>query len=242
MDGDRLEKDIKKSYRDSIETDQLFNLDYDMIMHHISDIKESNNSFIDRIGNQKDLILSIYKVIKEKKYKESKIKSQADLNYMIHQYSEYYQGMLEYVTEIIQSLKKEEKSESEYKEIASKIAIVYDKDSTYIESLKKEEEVSFEDGIIYIESLIDLKKMVDKFYEDIESLSKACSLKNLYSTNYKNRILRALFMLVIESFDNFLANIKLDIQDVLNEYKNIIDNGDGRLVHPCPVNSKPVLI
>ena len=78
MEADRVEKDIKKAYHDSIEVDQLFNLDYDMIMHRISDIKESNNSFIDRIGNQKDLILNIYKVIKEKKYKGNKIKSPAD--------------------------------------------------------------------------------------------------------------------------------------------------------------------
>ena len=241
MEADRVEKDIKKAYNDSIEVDQLFNLDYDTIMHRISDIKESNDSFIDRIGNQKDLILNIYKVIKEKKYKGNKIKSPADLNYVIHQYSEYYQGMLEYVTEIIQSLKKEEKTESEYKEIASKIAIVYDKDSTYIESLKKEEEVSFEDGIIYIESIIDLKKMIEKFYEDIESLSKACSLNNLYSRDYKNRILRALFMLVIESFHNFLAHIKTAIQGVLNEYKNIMNNDDMKLMS-VPSNPKPVLI
>lgn len=240
MEADRVEKDIKKAYYDSIEVDQLFNIDYDSIMHRISDMKESNDSFIDRVGNQKDLILNIYKVIKEKKYKGNKIKSPADLNYVIHQYSEYYQGMLEYVTEIMQSLKKEEKTESEYKEIASKIAIVYDKDSTYIESLQKKEEVSFEDGIIYIESIIDLKKMIEKFYEDIESLSKACSLNNLYSRDYKNRILRALFMLVIESFDNFLIYIKRTIQDILNEYKIIMDIGNINLV-VCS-NQKPVLI
>ena len=44
MEADRVEKDIKKAYHDSIEVDQLFNLDYDMIMHSISDIKESNDS------------------------------------------------------------------------------------------------------------------------------------------------------------------------------------------------------
>ena len=48
-------------------------------------------------------------------------------------------------------------------------------------------------------------------------------------------------MLVIESFHTFLAHIKTAIQDVLNEYKNIINNDDIRLVD-VRSNPKPVLI
>ena len=76
MEADRVEKDIKKAYHDSIEVDQLFNLDYDMIMHRISDIKESNDSFIDRIGNQKDLILNIIKLLKKRNIKEIRLNHQ----------------------------------------------------------------------------------------------------------------------------------------------------------------------
>ena len=117
---------------------------------------------------KKEEISNIYKAIRENAYPYNRI-SACDVNTMMHEYSEYCEGMAEFISRLMEL---QNSDGVDVNAIANKLTSVTDKDVAFINGLGSEVEViDIDSAMKNVEVLIDVYSNFNNYLSIVERLN-----------------------------------------------------------------------
>lgn len=169
----------------------------------------------------------IYKSIRENSFPYNKVKCY-DINSAIHQYMEYYPGLVEFINKLIDLRDTDTVDPSSAQ---STIAQVNNRDKEFICSIvngdKNElEEVSINDAMKNVESLIEINNSLNDFKKMVESTCRI--IDNNHCDKYQNEIKQGLRV--------FVTSIACFNSKVISEVANTYDKIHQSIQQRVPVN------
>ena len=209
MDGDQEQlmnaiKDMATETRDaSVLLDE-----YDICVRDFENLtREQDSNLRDCLSKEVETIKSLYKDIHDGNKKEVKY-AISDVNFLIHKYKEYFDGLYDYLKDIAKLDLSDPEKEKDV-EMALKNALV--KDSGFVESCIDSKPDTIENLAKNIESSLDFIKIEEELKRKVEKIKELRFNNNLIS--------KLSITLSTSSVLNFMTEVVKEIRQSLLYYK-----------------------
>lgn len=210
MDGDQeqLMNAIKDMATETRDADALLN-EHDIYVRDFENlIRENDSSLRSRLLKDAETIKSLYRDIHEGNKKDVKY-AISDVNFLIHKYKEYFDGLYDYLKDIAKLDLSDPEKEKDV-EMALKNALV--KDSGFVDSCIDTKPDTIENLAKNIESSLDFIKIEEELKQKVEKI------KDLRFNN--NLISKLAITLSTSSVVNFMSTVYREICQSLTYYRD----------------------
>ena len=208
-DDNKVLEDLARCSREFRDiTGKIDTVDIDVVItNYRKYISHIENDIKRWMLSSKASIINFYSLIKNGDMKNKEI-CLPDTNYLIHSYQDYYAGLLSYLKEISNIVRKDFNPDKKI-ELIRKLGLANSKDESFTDLCGEEKDVTFSDAILNIECILDLIETINTFKNDLDELierefsdedvKKAClilftnstltfvnkCIDTVYRTNYK---------------------------------------------------------
>lgn len=219
-DENKIIEDLKRclsDFREFTEKLEIINISV-VIGNHLQDLANVPTGLKDELYDSKEDIKKMYKIINDNEPESKKTVKVTDVNYLIHSYHDYYEGLVSYLKEIRE--KSNDGKDNFNENIIEKIAIAKNKDEHFCDMCIEEKEELFKDAMKNIESALDYFEIVEEIKKDFNDLISA-----RYS---ENNVRTASIIFFISSTVSFLYRVRGCISDSFYSLCSVMKNGNDK--------------
>ena len=167
-DDNKVLEDLARCSREFRDiTGKIDTVDIDVVItNYRKYISHIENDIKRWMLSSKDSIINFYSLIKNGDMKNKEI-CLPDTNYLIHSYQDYYAGLLSYLKEISNIVRKDFNPDKKI-ELIRKLGLANSKDESFTDLCGEEKDVTFSDAILNIECILDLIETINTIKNDLD--------------------------------------------------------------------------